>query len=309
MDLSPTEARVLRGGEDVRVPASEVAVGEVVIVRPGEKLPVDGEVVDGRSSVNQAPITGESMPVDKAEGAIVFAGSLNGQGVLRIRSTKRASDTMLARIIHSVEEAQSSRAPSQTFVDRFARVYTPAVVGIALLVAVLPPLVEFGSWETWIYRALTMLVVACPCALVISTPVSIVSGLAGAARAGVLIKGGVHLENLGRVSVVALDKTGTLTQGRPSVRDLVPLDGMDEDEMLRLAMGVERYSEHPLARAILEHGVACGLTPPQSSDFEALVGRGARAVVDGQEVTVGSHRLCGDRGGCGEDVEKALARL
>ena len=309
MDLSPIEARVVRGGEDVRVPASEVAVGELVIVRPGEKLPVDGEVVDGRSSVNQAPITGESMPVDKDAGAIVFAGSLNGQGVLRIRSTKPASDTTLARIIHSVEEAQSSRAPSQTFVDRFARVYTPVVVGIALLVAVLPPLVEFGSWETWIYRALTMLVVACPCALVISTPVSIVSGLAGAARAGVLIKGGVHLENLGRVSVVALDKTGTLTQGRPSVRDLVPLDGMDEDEMLRLAMGVERYSEHPLARAILEHGVACGLTPPQSSDFEALVGRGARAVVDGQEVTVGSHRLCGEHGGCGEDVEKALARL
>lgn len=296
MDLSPAEATVLRDGQEMRVPATEIEVGEIVVVRPGEKIPVDGEVTDGRSSVNQAPITGESMPVDKEPGAMVFAGSLNSQGALRVRSTKPASDTTLARIIHAVEEAQASRAPSQTFVDRFARVYTPAVVGMAILIAILPPLIGSGDWNTWVYRALAMLVVACPCALVISTPVSIMSGLAGAARAGILIKGGAHLENAGAITTVCFDKTGTLTIGRPAVTDVAPLDSRTVAEVLWLAMGVERHSEHPLARAILECGASHGISPPPSADFEALVGRGARAAIEGEMVWVGNERLARELG-------------
>lgn len=296
MNLSPIEATVLRGAEELRVPATEIAVGETVIVRPGEKIAVDGDVTSGRSSVNQAPITGESMPVDKEPGASVFAGSLNGQGLLQVRSTRPASDTTLARIIHAVEEAQGSRAPSQTFVDRFARIYTPSVVVIAVLIAILPPLLGLGDWGTWIYRALAMLVVACPCALVISTPVSIVSGLAGAARAGILIKGGVHLENAGSVTTVCFDKTGTLTVGRPVVGHLIPLGGRSEADVLRLAQGVERHSEHPLGRAIMELGIARGSSPPLSTDFEALIGRGARATVEGEVVYVGNERLARELG-------------
>jgi Cd2+/Zn2+-exporting ATPase len=291
MQLSPAEATVLRDGREERVMAVEVAVGQTVVVRPGEKIPVDGDVTDGRSSVNQAPITGESMPVDKAPGDGVFAGTLNAQGVLHVRSTKPAEDTTLARVIHAVEQAQTARAPSQTFVDRFARVYTPTVVAAAAAVAILPPVLGLGEWAAWVYRALTLLVVACPCALVISTPVSIVSGLAAAARAGILIKGGAHLEHLGAVSTFAFDKTGTLTEGRPVVTDVVPLDGRAASDVLRLALGVERHSEHPLARAILEHGRSRGVEAPPSRDFEALVGRGARARVDDEIVQVGNGRL------------------
>ena len=309
MDLSPAEANVLRNGVEVRVSVGDIAVGESVVVRPGEKIAVDGEVVLGRSSVNQAPITGESMPVDKEPGAEVFAGSLNGEGALEVRSTKPASDTTLARIIHAVEEAQASRAPSQRFVDRFARVYTPAVVGAALLLAVVPPLLSFGEWGTWVYRALAMLVVACPCALVISTPVSIVSGLTAAARGGVLIKGGAYLEAAGSVTTVCFDKTGTLTEGRPAVTDVVPLDGYGEQEVLRLAAGVERYSEHPLARAILEEAGQRNGSPPPSRDFEAVIGRGARARVEQNLVYVGNERLAQDIGLEMRDVEDRLGAL
>ncbi len=309
MDLSPLEARVRRNGEESSVPAVDVGVGETVIVRPGEKLPVDGEVLSGRSSVNQAPITGESMPVDKAAGADVFAGSLNGHGVLEIRSTRRSTDTTLARIIHAVEEAQASRAPSQTVVDRFARVYTPAVVAIAVLIAVVPPLVGDASWESWVYRALTLLVVACPCALVISTPVTFVSGLAGAARAGILIKGGAHLENLGRASVLAIDKTGTLTEGRPVVTDLVTPGDVAGPEVLRLAMGVERHSEHPLAQAVLAYGAERGVSQPTSTNFQALVGRGARATIGDRQVFVGSKRLYVEQGDRSPRMDQLIAQL
>ena len=309
LGLSPLEARVVRDGQEVQVPIAEVQVGETVVVRPGEKLTVDGEVVEGRSSVNQAPITGESMPVDKEAGAAVFAGSLNGQGALTVRSSKPASDTTLARIIHAVEEAQASRAPSQRFVDRFARVYTPAVVVVAVLLAIAPPLLGLGSWGTWIYRALAMLVVACPCALVISTPVTIVSGLAGAARAGVLIKGGAHLENLGAVPVLAIDKTGTLTEGKPAVTDVVPLHGTPVDQLLRRALGVERYSEHPLARAVLAYGEAHHIASPASADFEALPGRGARALVDGSRIFVGNARLGADLDALAPDAKALIERF
>ena len=309
MDLSPAEATVERDGREERLPVAAVSVGEIVVVRPGEKIAVDGDVIAGSSGVNQAPITGESMPVDKAPGDAVFAGSLNGQGALRVRSTKPASDTTLAWIVHAVEEAQASRAPSQRFVDRFARVYTPAVVAAALLIAVLPPLLGAGGWETWIYRALAMLVVACPCALVISTPVTIVSGLTGAARAGVLIKGGVHLENAGRATVVAFDKTGTLTRGQPAVTNVLPFGAQSDDDLLRIALGVERHSEHPLARAILAEGGKRGLEPPSSTDFEALVGRGARASVGDDVVFVGNERLAEDIGAASPTITAALRRF
>ena len=291
MDLSPAEATVIRDGAEVRVPAAEVRVGEVVIVRPGEKIPVDGRVLAGVSEVDQSPITGESIPVLKEPGAEVFAGTLNGDGALEVRAEKPAEDTTLARIIHSVEEAQATRAPSQTFVDRFARVYTPAVVAGAALIAVVPPLVAGAAWGDWFYRALVLLVVACPCALVISTPVTIVSALAGAARDGILIKGGLHLENAGRARVVALDKTGTLTEGRPEVVDVVACDGTDPRELIALAAAAEARSTHPLARAILRRAEEDGCPIPQATDAVAIPGKGHRARVGDTEVLVGSERL------------------
>ncbi len=291
MDISPAEATVIRDGVEARVPAAEVRVGETVVVRPGEKIPVDGRVLAGVSEVDQSPITGESVPVLREPGDEVFAGTLNGDGALEVLAEKPAEDTTLARIIHSVEEAQATRAPSQTFVDRFARVYTPAVVAIAALIAVVPPLVAGWAWGDWFYRALVLLVVACPCALVISTPVTIVSALAGAARDGILIKGGLHLENAGRARVVALDKTGTLTEGRPAVVDVVAFDDADPADLLALAAAAEARSTHPLARAIVERAEADGIAIPPASDAVAIPGKGHRARVGGTEVLVGSERL------------------
>jgi Zn2+/Cd2+-exporting ATPase len=307
MDLSPATASVLRRGREERVPVDRVEVGDTVVVRPGEKIPVDGEILTGRSAVNQAPITGESVPVDKEPGGEVFAGTLNGEGVLEVTSMKAASDTTLARILHSVEEAQASRAPSQTFVDRFARVYTPAVVVTAVAMTLLPPLLGFGGWSEWFYRALVLLVVACPCALVISTPVTIVSALAGAARRGILIKGGLHLENAGRVRVIAMDKTGTLTEGQPEVVDVLALDGADPDEVLRLAAAAEARSEHPLARAILRHAEG-RVTVAPAADTTAITGKGLRARVDGRMVYVGSERLFAEMGVSAPRVRQTLDR-
>ena len=309
MELSPTQAMVLRDGQEVRVPAESVGVGEVVIVRPGEKIPVDGEVMAGRSWVDQAAITGESVPVAKEPTDDVFAGTLNGDGVLEVRSTRRPADTTLARIIHSVEEAQATRAPSQAFVDRFARIYTPAVVGTAVLVAILPPLIMGATWSDWVYRSLALLVVACPCALVISTPVTVVSALTGAARRGILIKGGLHLENAGRARVVAFDKTGTITEGRPRVVSVVPLDGEDGTRVLALAAAVEAHSQHPLAGAIRDRAKADRLVLPRVTDARALPGRGAEAVLDGQRLLVGSERLFRDEGDIGPDIATAIRDL
>ncbi len=231
LQLAPEQATVLQvDGNWQSVPAAQVQLDAVVRVRPGERIALDGEVTSGRSSVNQAPITGESLPVEKEVGEPVFAGTINGEGALEYRVTRRADDSTLARIIHAVEEAQGSRAPTQRFVDRFARVYTPAVFLIALATAVLPPLLFGGAWLDWIYRALVLLVIACPCALVISTPVTIVSGLSAAARLGILIKGGVFLELGRKLSWVALDKTGTITHGKPQQTDYLPIaeaDGTD----------------------------------------------------------------------------------
>jgi Zn2+/Cd2+-exporting ATPase len=309
MDLSPAEATVLREGRELRVPVDRVEIGETVVVRPGQKIPVDGEILTGSSTVDQAPITGESVPVEKDPGAEVFAGTLNGEGALEVRATRPATDTTLARIIHAVEEAQGSRAPSQTFVDRFARVYTPAVVVSAAALAVLPPLLGFGTWGDWIYRALVLLVVACPCALVISTPVTIVSALTGAARRGILIKGGLHLENAGRACVVALDKTGTLTEGAPAVVDVLAFGEWSATEVLALAGAAESRSEHPLGRAILRHAEARGLAIGRATESRARTGRGVEAVVDGRRVHVGSERHFAELGALDEPARRSIADL
>ena len=296
MDLSPPEATVVRAGQERRVPADQVRVGDHIRVRPGEKLPLDGRVVSGESDVNQAPITGESLPVDKRHGDDVFAGSINGHGALEIVTTTLRRDTTLARIIHLVETAQSERAPAQTFVDRFARIYTPVVMALAALVALVPPLVGWGDAGPWFYRALVLLVIACPCALVIATPVAVVSALAAGARRGVLIKGGAHMERLAAVRSLAFDKTGTLTRGTPMVADVVAVDGVPVEEVLRLAAAVNRHSEHPIGRVIAQHAGARGLSAPTVTAFKAVPGQGAEGDVDGATVLVGSERLLAARG-------------
>jgi Cd2+/Zn2+-exporting ATPase len=295
--LTPPTARVMNAdGREQELQVDAVPVGARIVVRPGERIPLDGRVIAGESHVNQAPITGESAPVEKVAGSDVFAGSINGDGVLEFESTKPAGDTTLAHMLRLVEQAQQERAPSEQWVDRFARYYTPAVMALAVLVMLIPPLVAGGSWSGWFYQALVLLVIACPCALVISTPVSIVAALTAAARVGVLVKGGLHLEQAGHIRVVALDKTGTLTEGRPQVQTVVPLAGHTEREIVETAGAIEARSEHPLGRAIVRHAEALGLRPAPVERFAALKGKGATGVLDGRPVWIGSHRLLEERG-------------
>jgi len=310
MDLTPIEALVRRSdGIEERVPVDDVRVGDLIIVRPGEKIPLDGRVLSGDSHVNQAPVTGESLPIEKTAGDDVFAGTINGRGALDITVTRVRRDSTIARIIHLVERAQAQRAPIQSFVDRFARYYTPAVLALAVIFAVVPPLVFGASWSAWIYRSLVLLVISCPCALVISTPVSIVSALAAAARKGVLIKGGARLEALARVRCVAFDKTGTLTTGQLAVTDVISTNGMLPSRILTLAASLETRSEHPLGRAIVARAARDGLPVLTASRFQSLPGRGALGVVDRDEVIVGSHRLFEERALCSAIVEEALDTL
>jgi Cd2+/Zn2+-exporting ATPase len=309
MELAPSDARVRRGGREVTVPIDDVRVGEIVLVPPGAKIPLDGRVAAGESAVNQAPVTGESLPVDKARGAEVFAGTINGRGALDVEVTRLRRDSTIARIIDLVDRAQAQRAPSQAFIERFARIYTPVVLVIALLVAVVPPLVADADWATWFYRSLVLLVISCPCALVISTPVSIVSALAAAARKGVLIKGGARLEELARVRCVAFDKTGTLTRGRLHVTGIHPLGGQQPDDLLRLAAALESRSEHPVGQAIVRRAAALDAAVHNVTAFRALPGRGAAAVVDGAEVTAGNLRLIEESGLRTPEVDALFARI
>ena len=309
MDLTPAEALVKEGGVERRVAVDTLQPGAVIIVRPGEKIPLDGRVVTGQSAVNQAPVTGESLPADKAPGDEVYAGTINGRGALEVRVTRIRRDTTLARIIHLVERAQAQRAPAQTLVERFARVYTPAVIVLAIGVATLPPLALGQSWEPWIYRALVMLVVSCPCALVISTPVSVVAALAGAARKGVLIKGGAHLERAARIACVAFDKTGTLTHGVPEVVDVLTLDGVGSVGIVGLAAAVEQRSEHPIARAILRYAAAARIPTEPADSVSSLSGRGAEGCVGGTRVLLGNHRLFEERGLCTSAIHDRLDDL
>jgi len=288
MDLTPREALVRRGGKEVKLQLTDVRIDDVVIVRPGERLPMDGIVVSGRSTVNQAPVTGESIPVSKAAGDDVYAGTLNETGSLEFRVTKRVEDSTISRIIHLVEEAQAQKAPSQQFVDRFATIYTPAVVLLAVLVAILPPLLGFGTYDVWIYRALSLLVIACPCALVISTPVSIVAAIGNGAKRGVLIKGGAFLELMGTIQAIAFDKTGTLTEGKPQVVKIETFAGeITAEGLLAVAAAIESRSEHPLARAITEAYEKSGQQVGQADEFQAVVGYGAQATINGITYRIG----------------------
>jgi Cd2+/Zn2+-exporting ATPase len=306
MDLAPVDAIVRRDGHQQRVPVDDVCVGDTILVGPGEKLPLDGRVVAGDSHVNQAPVTGESLPIEKTAGDEVFAGTINGRGALDVVVTRLRRDSTLARIIHLVERAQAQRAPSQAFVDRFARVYTPVVLALAVVVALAPPLFLAASWSTWFYRSLVLLVISCPCALVISTPVSIVSALAAAARKGVLIKGGAHLEKMASIRCIAFDKTGTLTRGRLRVVGVQPMAGVDPLEVVRLAASLELRSEHPIGRAIVEYATDSGIRPVSVDAFQALPGRGAEARIAGHPLVVGSHRLFEERGLCSPAMEASL---
>lgn len=295
--LAPKTAFLLEGeGEDIRtreVPASSLRVGQVVQVRPGGRVPADGTILSGFSALDDSPVTGESVPVSKGPGDRVFAGSINTDGVLTVRVDKDPSDNTIARIIHLVEEAQGSKAPTARFIDRFSRYYTPGVLAIATLIAVVPPLFLGGAWHEWLYKALALLLIGCPCALVLSVPAAITSAISAGARRGLLIKGGAVLETLARVRTVAFDKTGTLTEGRPRVTDVVALEG-SEAELLGLAAAVEQGSSHPLAKAIVEKADEVGATLPPSSDQQAVQGKGAQAMVQGRTLVVGSPRYAAE---------------
>ncbi|HEX9995552.1 MAG TPA: heavy metal translocating P-type ATPase [Abditibacterium sp.] len=307
MAMTPETATVqLDGGQWSEIAASEVQIGQIVHVKPGERIPLDGVLVAGQSSVNQAPITGESLPVEKKIGDSVFAGAINERGAFQFRVSALSSDTTLARIIRSVQEAQASRAPTQRFIDNFARFYTPVIVALAVLVAIVPPLLLAQPFQLWLYKSLVLLVIACPCALVISTPVSVVSGLAAAAKLGILIKGGVHLEAGRNLKIIALDKTGTLTQGQPVVTDIIPLQNDSSDELLQLAASLDAASEHPIAAAIVTAWTG-ELLPVD--DFESLTGRGVRGRVGNSLYFIGNHGLVEENGVCGPHVEAILNRL
>lgn len=309
LELSPPTALVQRGGFTQEIAANQVNVDEVMLVKSGMGIPLDGIVLTGESTVNQAPITGESIPVDKKPGDTVFAGTINGDGSLEVRVTKPHTETMLARMIHLVEEAQEQRAPTQRFVDVFSKYYTPSVMVIAFLVLLVPPLFFDGIWKDWIYRACVLLVIACPCALVISTPVSIVSALTGLARRGVLIKGGVHLEAIGKLKALAVDKTGTITEGKPRVLDVIPLNNYPKEELLRVAASIDTHSQHPLAQAIVQHANEQKVNLVRSENYQARSGRGAEAIIDGHHYFVGNHRFTHELAVCSEKIERKLAEI
>jgi Cd2+/Zn2+-exporting ATPase len=310
MDLAPPTVRLQRedGSEHV-LPPDQVPIGARFVVKPGERVPLDGRVVRGVSEVNQAPITGESVPLQKNPGDHVFAGTINGDGALEIICTKLAGDTTLAHIIRMVGEAQSKRAPSEQWVERFARVYTPAVLALAVAVLLIPPLVLGGTWTEWLYRSLVLLVIGCPCALVISTPVSIVAALAAAARNGVLVKGGVYVEAPAQVQAIAFDKTGTLTKGEPAVVEVVPLNGHSETELLERAAAMEVRSDHPLARAIVAFAQERGVAIRPAEDFHIIQGKGATARFNGRQYWVGSHRYLEEQHQETEDVHHRLEAM
>ncbi|WP_024973305.1 cation-translocating P-type ATPase [Ralstonia pickettii] len=310
LDLTPEQASVQQPDQSWReVDAKQVAIGSRVRVKPGERIALDGQVLEGRSTVNQAPITGESLPVEKAPGDPVFAGTINESGAFEYRVTAVASNSTLARIIHAVEAAQGSRAPTQRFVDQFARWYTPIVFGVAITIALVPPLVMGAAWLDWIYSALVLLVVACPCALVISTPVSIVSGLAAAARHGILIKGGAYLEEGRKLRWLALDKTGTITHGKPAQTDFIPWGSALPAEAHSIAASLAARSDHPVSKAIVQTAGAEGIALREVADFTALPGRGVRGRVDGVAYHLGNHRLLDELGHCAPELEQRVMTL
>jgi Zn2+/Cd2+-exporting ATPase len=310
MQLTPERATVLQNdGAWLEVAAKSVLVDARVRIKPGERIALDGKIVSGKSAINQAPITGESLPVEKAEGDPVFAGTINESGSFEYLVTAAAGDSTLARIIHAVEEAQGARAPTQRFVDQFARVYTPVIFIIALAIAIFPPLLMGADWFTWIYKALVLLVIACPCALVISTPVTIVSGLAAAARQGMLIKGGVYLEEGRKLAWIALDKTGTITHGKPVQTDFEVLSNVPAGDIRILAASLAGRSDHPVSRAVTDTAKRDGIALKPVDGFEALAGRGTKGVIDGKLYHLGNHRLVHELGRCSDALEARLTAL
>ncbi len=298
VDQSPATARYSPEGEEdiLESPVEDIPVGSTIYVRPGDKIPLDGVILKGATAVDQAPITGESIPVEKTDGDEVFAGTINGDGAFEMKSTKPAQDTTLSRIVRMVDEARSRKAPSEQWIEKFARYYTPVMMILAVTIALLPPVFSGGEWSGWFYQALVILVIACPCALVISTPVSIVAALTAAARAGVLIKGGVYLEKSAGLQTVVFDKTGTLTHGRPSVRDIIPMDDHSEEDLLRCAAALEIHSTHPIARAIIREAESAGIGVAQADEFTLIQGKGAEGRINGKKYWIGSHRFMHEKG-------------
>ena len=307
MDLAPPEAWVQVGSEIIKKPVEEITVGDIIIVKPGDKIPLDGEIIQGESSVNQAPITGESIPVDKNIGDTVYAGTINEHGSLEIKVTKLVEDTTISKIIHLVEEAQEQKAPTEAFVDKFASIYTPVVFILALAIMVLPPLLGFGTWGEWFYKGLELLVVACPCALVISTPVAIVSAIGNAAKNGVLIKGGTFLEKAGAITAIAFDKTGTLTEGKPKVTEIKALT-VSEDELLSIALTLEDYSTHPIAKSIVGYANEKGIQPKNGELFKSIVGKGVQATIEDDIYYAGNLKLFEEMNGIFRECKKTGSR-
>ena len=308
MDLAPPEAWVQVGSEIIKKPVEEITVGDIIIVKPGDKIPLDGEIIQGESSVNQAPITGESIPVDKNIGDTVYAGTINEHGSLEIKVTKLVEDTTISKIIHLVEEAQEQKAPTEAFVDKFASIYTPVVFILALAIMVLPPLLGFGTWGEWFYKGLELLVVACPCALVISTPVAIVSAIGNAAKNGVLIKGGTFLEKAGAITAIAFDKTGTLTEGKPKVSEIKALT-VSEEELISIALTLEDYSTHPIAKSIVGYANEKGIQPKNGELFKSIVGKGVQATIEDDIYYAGNLKLFEEMNGSLEDVKKHVQEI
>ena len=310
MEMTPDKANILQAdGTWQEMDAATISIGMIARVAPGERIPLDGELTKGQSAVNQAPITGESIPVAKTIGDKVFAGTINETGSFEYSITAVQTDSTLSRIIRAVEDAQGSRAPTQRFVDSFAKIYTPIVFIVALGIAVFPPLLFGLAWMPWIYKALVLLVIACPCALVVSTPVTVVSGLAAAAKAGILIKGGVYLEEGRKLKSLALDKTGTITQGKPIVTDIVSLSG-EESQAMRLAATLAGRSDHPVSAALSNHfKLQSKLILEDVTDFEAITGRGVKGLIGNKWYFLGNHRLVEELGICNEATEAALHKL
>ncbi len=311
MDIAPKEALIRRGNEEMMIHVDDIQVGDIMIVKPGQKLAMDGIVVKGISSINQAAITGESVPVTKNADDEVFAGTLNEEGLLEVKVTKRAEDTTIAKIIHLVEEAQAERAPSQAFVDKFAKYYTPAIIALALLIVIVPPLFFGADWSKWIYEGLAVLVVGCPCALVVSTPVAVVTAIGNAARNGVLIKGGIHLEEAGALKAIAFDKTGTLTKGVPAVTDFIAYSGNEKD-LLTIMAALEKGSQHPLASAIMRKAEAEGADTGGIAveNFQSITGKGVKAEINGEVYFAGSPGLFGElHGSLSDEMNGQITKM
>ena len=309
MDIVPKVAKVLRGGAETDMPVDDVIVGDIMVIRPGEKISMDGIIAKGESAINQAAITGESIPVEKGPGDGVYAGTLNTHGALEVEVTKRVKDATLAKIIHLVEAAHGNRAPSQAFVEKFAAVYTPVVLTLAVGIVMIPPLFFNLEWSPWIYRGLALLVVACPCALVVSTPVAIVSAISNAAKNGVLIKGGIYLEEAGSLCAMAFDKTGTLTKGQPAVTDIVSLNDVSEEALLAIAVSLEARSEHPLAAAMVKAAEKSRIKVVAAANFSSIAGRGAQGAVNGETMYIGNPRLFTELGLSMEFLDPQIKRL